>query len=159
MGIFDNLDDADVFEKSQYFQEGQYVVRIRKVKYNESGFKGASFVVETEVVGVHSEHDDAPQIGATAAHVWNAGNGKEDIARSTWMQFITAATGKGQKELTGAQWAKASANATGDKQPLTGKLMRLDVFMTTTKAGNPFTNHKWLREAAPDDLAAFDVAV
>lgn len=159
MGIFDGLDDAEVFEKSQYFQEGQYVVRLKKVKYNAEGYKGPSFVVETEVLGVSSDSEDAPHVGATAAHVWAAGGDKKDIARSTWMGFLTAAVGKGQKEHTGAQWAKISANATGANQPLAGIVMRLDVFMTTTRAGNPFTQHKWLREATPEDLEKFDVEV
>ncbi len=154
MGIFDNLDQAEVFEQSAYFQPGRYIVAIKACKFISGGHKGDSFVIETTVRGIASEHPEAPKVGETAAQVWNASGDKRDIARNTWLGFLCAAYGCKQTEYNGEEWKNVS-NAVIEQNALEGTLLFLEVFMKTTRAGNPFTQHAWKGTPTKEQLAEF----
>ncbi len=155
MGIFDNLDQADVFENSKFFQPGRYIVAIKACKFVQ-GFKGESFVIECVVKGVRSEHPDAPQPGELAAQVWSASGEKRDIARSTWLGFLCAVTGKAKDDYTGEQWKSISSKAI-DENALANQVCYLEVFMKKTRAGGDFTQHKWHGIATDAQLAEFGI--
>ena len=157
MSIFDQLDQTSIFENSKYFQPGRYIVAINAVKFIQGGYKGDSFVIEAKVLGVKSEHPDAPAPGELAAQVWNATGEKRDIARATWMGFLTTVYEKKQEELTAEQWKQVSAQVI-DNNALAGQQLYLEVFMKKTRAGGDFTYHKWIGIATPDQLAEFGIA-
>ena len=153
MGYFDNMSDAQVFDKSKYFQEGQYLVELKKTEL-KSGHKGESFVIETSVLGAHSDEDNAPEAGETAAHVWNA---SKEMSQSTLMQFLCALQGvSSPKALDDAKWSKIG-KAVFEKNRAAGTVMYLEVFNTKTKAGNDFTVHRWQRVAEDADFERFGV--
>lgn len=153
MGYFDNLSKTQVYSKSKYFQEGTYLVKIVKTQLKK-GHKGESFIIETEVLGARSDHDAAPDVGQMASHVWNAG---KEMAIPTLMEFMCALYGvESPQAVDDAVWEKRAKKVFG-KNGAEGQVMRLDVFMTTTKAGNDFTVHRWLRVATDADFEEFDV--
>jgi hypothetical protein len=154
--MFKKLAGVTAFEKSKFFQEGRYVVKIRKVKFNESGFKGSSFVIETEILGTQSDNEDAPQRGEIAAQVWRVGDGeKREMAFATWKLFLTGAF-EIESELSDEEWEELSMNVL-EEGVLEGKVMMLQAWMVKTKAGGDFTQHKWLRPATDEDLAEFGI--
>lgn len=162
--IFDNLDQADVFSNSKFFQPGMFIVDIKVCKFISGGHKGDTFVIETVIAGVRSDHPDAPQVGETAAQVWNATGEKRDIARNTWLGFLCSAYGVEQKVYTGDQWKQVSvavmdggALSGGKSSSTPGVPTRLlvEVFMKTTRAGNPFTMHAWRGVPSAAQLAEF----
>jgi hypothetical protein len=154
MGIFDNLDQAQVFENSKYFQPGRYIVDINACKFNMAGFKGDSFVIEATVVAAISDHPDAPKPGELAAQVWNASGEKRDIARNTWLGFLCNVYGIKHDQYTGEQWKAISAKVIDDNA-LKGTRLYLEVFMKKTKAGGDFTQHAWRGVPTAEQLAEF----
>lgn len=156
MGILDDLDQAEVFEKSKWFQTGRYIVDIRVCKFIQDGHKGDSFVVETAVVGAISSVSDAPDPGEIAAHVWSASGDKRDMAKATWIAFLCGVLGVEQKAYTGDQWKAISVNAL-DHNKLSGTRSYLECFMTKTRAGGDFTVHKWGGTPTAEQLAEFGI--
>jgi hypothetical protein len=154
MGIFDNLDQTEVFEQSQYFQTGRYIVAIKACKFIQ-GHRGESFVIEAIVKGAKSEHEKAPAYGQLAAQVWSASGDKRDIARNTWVGFLCAVYGKKPGDFNAEEW-KATSEAVMNGA-LLGQLMYLEVFEITTKAGKPFTKHAWRNVPSASDLAEFGI--
>lgn len=156
MGIFDNLDQAEVFENSKYFQPGRYIIAIKACKFIKGGHKGDSFVIECTVKGVISDDPNAPQIGELAAQVWNASGDKLDIARNTWLGFLCKAYGVKQKDYTGEQWKHISTKVIDDNA-LGGTVFALECFMKKTKAGGDFTQHAWRGVPTAEQLAEFGI--
>ena len=154
MSIFKKLAGEKVFGSSKFFQNGNYIVEVNAVKFIEKGTKGDSFVIETTVRGTKSDHDAAPQPGEVAAQVWNAG---KVMALSTWKGFLIGAyelSPADQEEMDDASW-EALSEETIEGNALKGTNLVLHVWEKLTKAGNPFTMHKWERVATPEDLADF----
>jgi len=141
MSIFDNLDQATVFENSVYFQPGTYIVEINACKFVQ-GYKGESFVIESKVLGVNSDESDAPKVGQIAAQVWNASGDKREIARATWLGFLCAVFQVKKEDYNGEQWKNISAEVIDDNK-LKGMKLFVSVFMKKTKAGGDFTQHRW----------------
>ena len=146
MGIFDNLTQAQVFENSKWFQPGRYIVEIQQCKFNSGGYKGDSFVVETKVIAVDSSHPDAPQVGETAAQVWNASGDKREIARNTWLGFLCMCYQVKKEDYDDSQWKDISGQVLNDNA-LQGYRMFLEVFMKKTREGGDFTQHAWRKPA------------
>lgn len=151
MGVFDKLGSQRVFEKSAYFQPGKYLVDLELCKYQE-GYKGKSFIIEAVIVDRESSHADAPEIGSRASHVWKADGDKEDIAKSTMMQFLLAACGEPQSAHSDEEWATIAQKVFGPTNALAGTRMVVEVFMTVTKRGQPFTAHRWLGTTDAESL-------
>jgi hypothetical protein len=157
--FFKDLSKATPFTQSKYFQPGSYVVEIQAVKYNEGGYRGDSFVIETKVLASkHTEDSDAPKPGDIAAHVWRADGEKRDIARNTWMAFLEAIFGVKTADKTDEEWSAISAQVIDDNA-LKGEPVLLEVFNKKTKAGGDFTYHAWRRIATPEDLQEFGIEV
>jgi hypothetical protein len=154
--MFSKLSSVKTYDQSKYFQEGQYLAEITRVKLNEGGYKGDSFVIETTIRAAISDHDAAPDVGESAAHVWSASGDKRELGLSNWKAFLKAAFGidEAEKRLTDSDWEELSNGVIEDDLAV-GKLMRLECWMKQTKSGNPFTMHKWLREATDADRAEF----
>lgn len=156
MGIFDNLTNAQVFERSAYFEPGLYIVQINAVKYIDSGYKGDAFVIEAKVLASKKTKENEPLApGATAAQVWRASGDKKEIARGTWIGFLCAVFGIKQVDWDDARWKKVSADVI-DNNALKGTELGLEVFTTTTKAGGDFTQHRWLGQ--PTDALRAELA-
>jgi len=154
MGIFDNLDQAEVFENSKYFQPGRYIVEIAACKFNQGGFKGDSFVIEATVKGVISDHADAPKVGERAAQVWNASGEKRDIARNTWLGFLCKVYNVKQDAYDGEQWKTLSVKVIEDNA-LKGQLVLVEIFMKKTRAGGDFTQHAWRGVPTAEQMTEF----
>lgn len=155
MGYFGNkrYSDAEVFEKSKFFQEGNYLVRLNK-NLLKTGHKGRNFIIECEILGAESDHDEAPQPGQKAAHIWKADH---EMAMSTYMQFMCALFGvESPKAVSDEKWDRLS-DKVWEQQKYAGTDMVVRVFETTTKAGNTFTVHNWERVATDEDYERFDV--
>lgn len=158
MGIFDDLDQSDAFDNSKYFQEGRYVVKIHACKLRE-GHKGTTFIVEATVLGVASEHPNAPQPGERAAHVWKASGSPEKIemGRGTWMGFLCAAFGVQKGAYDGPTWKTISAQVLDDNY-LKDQVFGLECHMKKTREGNDFTVHSWRGPQSAEQLATFGLA-
>jgi len=157
--IFAKLSEAKGFNQSKWFTRGIYIAQLDAVKFISGGHKGDSFVIESTVLGVkNTDPNDvnAPKVGDSTAHIWNATGPKADIARNTWMAFMTAVFGCKNEDYTDAEWEEASADVI-DNNSLDGKIMYLEVFNKETKAGGDFTYHAWKRQATPEDLASFGI--
>ena len=106
-------------------------------------------MIEGEVLGVKSADAEAPRVGSSAAHVWKVKPNLEDLALGTLKQFLAAAWGdQGEDDEA---WQDI-AEKTFEGGELTNAVMVLECIDKETKAGNPFTLHKWLRLAEPADI-------
>ena len=158
MSIYANLSKTVAFEKAAYFDAGLFLVKIVECRRNIGGAKGDSFIIETEVVAV-KEGTGKLKAGQRAAHVWSTAGGqiKEEMAIRTLMSFLCAVLQVRPTDKTDEEWL-GIIDSVFEQNILEGTVMRLECTEITTKAGNPFTKHRWLRIATEDDLAYFDVA-
>lgn len=159
MGIFDDLDQADAFSNSKYFQEGRYVVKIVACKFIQ-GHKGDTFVVESTVLGVKSSRADAPQVGERAAHVWRASGSPEKVTmgRANWKGFLCAVFALGDgSTLDGAYWKRISASVL-DANYLKNQVFGLECHTKKTRSDDDFTVHNWRGPQSPAQLAEFGLA-
>ena len=158
MSVFQKLAGVQAFENSKYFQEGTYVVEITKVK-NIQGYKGESIVIETKVLGTDSPHENAPQPGEIAAQVWSVDGKKKEIGLSTWKGFLTVACELGPEadNMSDKEWLDLSIACT-DGGALVGTPMYMQAWVKMIQStGQPFTMHRWVRVATPEDLAQFGI--
>ena len=157
MGVLDDLDQAEVFEKSPFYQTGLYLPRIEACKL-VNGHNGLSFVIDTTVLGADSKHAQAPQVGNRDSQVWNASKTPQKIeqARGTWMGFLCAVYGVEKTAFDGARWKAISADVL-DNNALKGTLMALEAYTrdNTTNEGQ-YTVHTWRRPTA-EDFAKFGI--
>lgn len=162
-GLFDNLDQASVFENSKWFQEGRYIVEITRCVFIKDGYKGDSFVIEARVLGAISTHAAAPTEGQLAAHIWNASGDKRDMARGTWMGFLTNVFQLEQSDRDGDWWKATSAQVLDDNY-LGGSKLYLEVFEKPKKnQSDPnkpkmFTQHNWYSTPTAEQFAEFGIA-
>ncbi len=153
MGVFDNLDQVDEgYDNSKYFEEGKYLVDLGLVTFKQ-GTKGGSFIIETTVLAAVSVKEGAPEAGDAASHVWNLGQ-YPDMARAKWIRFLMGATGKGQKDLTGPQWADLSEKIVA-QGAMKGTKMFLEVVQEDRPGKHPLKHHNWKRQAVAQDFADF----
>jgi len=157
MGYFSKLSTVKTYSKSAYFQPGNYIVEIQKVKLNEGGYKGDSFVIEAKVKAVTSDHPEVPKVGTICAHVWAVSGAKREMGMANWMEFMSAVTGCSPDEKSDDDWQELS-EAIIDEDQLNGTDMLLQVFMTKTKAGNDFTVHKWQGFPSKEDYEEFGIS-
>lgn len=157
-GVLDNLNQADMFGNSAYFQPGRYVVDIDSIIFKEGGHKGTSFIIKCSIVGVDSSHDEAPEVGGTAAQVIKLSGTEEKITmgRSNLMAFMTTTFEVDQKAYTSEQWKQVVADVC-DNNSLKGKRLALDCHLIMTRADKPFTVHTWKGPPTPKFLAACGV--
>lgn len=156
MGILDKLTQADVFENSQFFADGRYIVDIDACKL-VSGHRGQHFVVEATVVAGISTHPEAPQAGSRAAHVWKVSGDKLEMGRNTWMGFLCACYGVKKEAYDDATWKQISAKVL-DENHLGGSRHLLECHTKQTKAKTDFTVHSWRGPASAAALTEFGVA-
>jgi hypothetical protein len=155
--MFKKLAGVKAFANSEFFQPGTYVVKIMDTKVNE-GFRGTSIVVEAKVLGCESDHEKAPDVGKIAAHVWNCSGDKKTIGLATWKAFVCAAASIADEDsLSDDDWAKIS-EAASEQNCFRGKIMSLQVWQIITKKGEPFTVHRWIGLATPEELKKFGIA-
>jgi hypothetical protein len=151
------MSSLKTYGTSRYFKDGIYIVEISKVKFNEEGHNGSSFIIEANVKGTKSDDPDAPQPGESAANVWNASGKKEQIGYANWKEFligafeIDAAT---QDQMDNDQWWELAKSVLNDCE-LEGVVMYLECWTKDTKSGGKFTMHKWHRRATEADLKEF----
>ncbi len=169
-GILDDLDQAEVFENSDFFAAGRYIVRIEACKFILKGHKGDSFVVEATVLGVIAEDGEVkqkdgsmemvnyPRVGVRAAQIWGASGTEQRIkqGRGTWIAFLCSAFGVKKARFTGPEW-KSHSGAVLDGH-LNGQIFGLDCHMVRTKEDGPFTVHNWRGPQTPAQLAEFGLA-
>lgn len=144
MGVFAEIKNAKPTEGGRYFDLGNHLVMISRVK-KQIGHKGTSFIVEAKVF--ESSNANA---ALGCEHAWVQGLGK-DGALSRILTFIMKATGCKETEIDEASVELLCSEA----QPLTGLLIGVEGYPETTRAGKAITAVKWLPLDADQLARAF----
>ncbi len=155
MGMFSKLSTAQVFNKSQFFQEGRYIVKIQNVKF-VNGHNGESFVIEARTIAAISDVINAPKPNEMAVHIWNISGSelKKTMGKNTWMGFMCAVLDLDPCDQDDDDWEKIS-NEVIDDNAFEGIEMLLECHNTTTKSGGPFTVHNWIGKATDETREEF----
>jgi hypothetical protein len=123
-----------------YFIEGHYQVEVVRVFTMRSRKKDDLFIVECKIL----ESDNAERRqGMRASWVVNL---KQEPALGNIKGFVAAANGidpADEKQVNAEVTEEVVEFACGDDNPLEGTIMELECVAITTRAGNPFTLHKW----------------
>lgn len=134
MGVYAKVGDARATQGGRWFDPGgEYVVQVQRVKSDKTRLGVVFFVVECKIV--ESNKDTLPE---RAEASWMVTLDK-DAALGNINEFVCKATGCEPHEVDEA----GIEQLIGQKQPLAGHLMRLSTYNKPTKAGKPFTHHKW----------------
>lgn len=141
MSVFAKVNEARATEGGRYFEPGNYVVLINRIKHGETRKGVDFFVVETKVL-----ESDCAAIPAGSECSWMVTLDK-DAALGNIKSFAMAATGCADNEVDEA----GILELVSDRQPLAGQVMRVEAFNKPTRDGKPFTRVKWL---APTDVEA-----
>jgi len=147
MGLFAGINEAKVGQGGVYFLEGIYRVEVLKCFTMTSRKREDLFIVEAKVV--ESDNDDRKP-GMRCSWIVNM---KHDAALGNIKGFIAAMNGihpSDEEQVDEEVTEEAVEYTVSDDNPLAGMLVDLEAVAITTRAGNPFTLHKWspVEEAA-----------
>lgn len=161
MSIFAKIKEAKVFVTGQYFEPGNYIVKVKSVKLQPASDKPGVvyFIIESEVLW-----SDNPNIavGSERSQVINMSN---IMALPNVKNFMGAASGfdptredlNDQVEATWSQMLGRQVDfpmicelAAGSLNPLEGTILNLLCTNIKTKeTGNDFTKHMWTPYVEP----------
>lgn len=149
--LFNGIENAKGSEVGNYlpYAESKYTIKILKVKAFKTRQKGNAFTVRFEVLA-----SDNPEVKVGVEKDYFTSDNKErDIFLNNIVDFMKVAMSsyyfqrQGQtvepKEIQiTAPMVDEAADENG-AQPLAGLTMEVRTIPKKTKAGNPFTNHRW----------------
>lgn len=146
MGQFSGIEQAQVGQGGVYFLEGLYKVEMLRVFTMRSRKGDDLFIAETKIL--ESDQEER-RVGTTCSWVVSM---KQDAAMGNIKGFIAAANGidPNDKDKVDAEVTEEAAEfVVSAENPLKGVTMGLECVPIKTRAGNPFTLHKWqVAEAA-----------
>ena len=140
MGVFSGIKQAQVNKGGVYLKEGNYLLEIEAVKLIPSRKKDDLSVVESKVI--EADGTDANVEGSSAS--WIANLTKHDAAMGNVKMFLQAV----DPDLDDDTIEQAADMAVGEDNPLRGEQVKCQVSMIETRAGNPFSLHKWFSAGA-----------
>jgi len=143
MGVFDGMNSAEVYGKGKYFKPGVYVCKVTRVQLITTRKKDDAFIVDFEIQAAAPGDSGEPSAVGTSAAWFQSfeykesalGKIKEFLAAVLQVDPSTAPPGMTYEELATA--------AVGEDNPLAGALVCVETFMTKTKSGNDFTQHRF----------------
>lgn len=140
MGLFSGINQAQVGQGGVYFLEGLYSVEVLKVFTMTSRKREDLFIAECKVL-----ESDNPERKPGMRASWIV-NLKQDAALGNIKGFIAACNGihpSDEDEVNEEVTEEAVEYAVSDDNPLKGTVLGLQAVGITTRAGTPFTLHKW----------------
>lgn len=148
MGLWDGIENAEIFDRGNYFKPGFIgVVKILKTLAKETRNSGLAFIVEMEVVESNNP-DDPPGKKKT----WYQSLVKKDVAFPAVAAWAAACVGydPSQKEILKAEVfpvlkdLMSAATDSPEKNDFIGLLVRLETEKTITKEKKQdFTRHNF----------------
>ena len=136
MGLYRDLGKkvakAEASTGGVYWEPGKYLVLLDVVKVKE-GRKSDFFIVEGD--NLESDNPERPA-GKRCSWVIDA---NKDAAPGNIKAFLAAALACSPDDINEDDFE----DCVDEDNPLCGKLVRLQVTMTTTKSGNDFSKHNW----------------
>ncbi len=133
MSLYDGVENAQTSTGGQYFEPGQYRVRVQSVQEIKSRKNIPFFVVESTVVHTTSDRYKA---GSTISWLVNMTN---DWALANVKEFAQAIAGDLSANVTGSD---IEAMISAD-QPVAGMEAEVDAITRTSKAGREWTQARW----------------
>lgn len=137
---------AKATNKGNIIREGRYSFAVKTLKLL-NGFNGTSFVAEFVVLTAEGVNPQVTpnQVGTVASAVYNLD--KHASAAGNVKALMLALLGLEEGKVTEDYLMQYLAAVTADGQPLTGKLVNAETFVTTIRsganAGKPFTGVNW----------------
>lgn len=149
MGMFDGLENAQVFEKGKNLPEdGAFLVRIVRIEAPPNLRKGPAYIAGFTVE--EATPVDSAILGTE--YRWYQGfQSQPEAAQGAVLEFLTALAGFTMKEpgadvIRGQASALAKASC-GAANPFAGMVVHVNTFVRPIKggpnAGKPFTVHQW----------------
>lgn len=133
MGLFSGIENAQIGGNATYFLEGKYRVRVDKAKVFQNRKGDFLFVAEMTIL----ESTNPKRLpGTTASHVINK---RHEAFLGDVKGFISAVNNCDPAEVT----EEIVELVISDENPLGGLEVMLTCTEKTTKAGNPFTVHRY----------------
>jgi hypothetical protein len=137
MGKFTGIKTASVSGGGVYFLSGLYVIEVKKCMMINSRKREDLFIVECEII--ESNNEKRPE-GFSASWVVKM---SQDAALGNIKGFICAAYDCAESDVD----EDACELIVDEANPLKGTILNLECVDITTRAGTPFTLHKWSKYA------------
>lgn len=157
MGLWDGIQNAQIFDKGSFFGEGMYDVEILRCLTKQTQRSGLAFIAECRVINSNNPGDP---IGQT--RTWFQSMKNLSVAHSAIKEFAAAVLGfdpKTEKQRIDAELGQKLPaildGVTGQQNAFAGRVVHLETFITKTREkGTDFTVHRW----SPAEGDAYETA-
>ncbi len=145
MGRFDKVKDAPKYnDGGVWFEEGNYLVRVDKIKCQDNRKKIEQFFVETTILeSDNPKRKPGSQASAMSQETW-------DTYYSWIKHTLSVMTPCDEDQIDNA----GVEAAVSEDNPFQGTIVALQATNVKTKAGGEFTKITW-REATPEQLKKY----
>lgn len=159
-GMFEGIGDPKVkaSRDSNYFKRGHYLVRIDKVKADQTRQGRQFLAIETTIIHTFKDGDGQDLQGnlEQGDQQWHTPGdtpsqllmADQDTFLPNVKAFVAQVTGTPEGQIT----SEVCNEMTAEDNPLGGLVAEVQNRLITTKAGNPFTRINWVREWAPSEF-------
>lgn len=130
----DGFDDAKVFEKLPHINPGNYLLEVEALKITPSRNKGPMFIAEFKVIEA-----DGPGANPPGTQCSDVIKMSMDSALGNIKGLVAALINEPSTAISQAMAEKLIA----PENPAKGEKVRLEAFLTKTKAGADFTAKKY----------------
>lgn len=147
MGIWDGVQNAQIFERGTFLEEGHYKARIKRCLDKTTRKSGQAFIAEFELI--ESSNQAKHPIGQTAS--WFQKLTDKDVAFPAIKAFVAAVLGYDMSNKShrdhfeanvGPQLVQILNHSCDEKiNYLKDKVVEIDVVKVTTTKGLPFSRH------------------
>lgn len=139
MGKFSGVGGAKVGGGGVYFLQGKYTVEVIKCMLMNSRKREELFIVECKII-----KSSEPKRPVDMKCSWVV-KMSQDAALGNIKGFIAAAmeVDPDSDQISDSEWEDNCEAAVDDDNPLAGTIVDLECSDITTRAGDPFTLHRW----------------
>lgn len=149
MGLFDGIEEAKASFDAQYLREGHYLLRIDRVKADQTRAKDEFLAVEMTVLHTYMDGFGDPakwhKPGEAVSHLMMK---KHDSFLGNVKAMLSALMGVHESEVT----KQDCIDVSGEGQPMAGMVIEVTARTIMTRQQKPFTKITYNREFPAKDI-------
>ena len=143
MGMFDDLATVKTFERTPWFEPGEYEVELDEVKF-VNGQQGEDWLILVFKIKESSNEETHLQVGCTASWTLPMSGKKINIGKANYKNFIGILMGW-RLDDSNKKWSLAADLLMDKEQYFKGSVFKLECFNKAMKSDptKQFTVHNW----------------
>ncbi len=143
MSLYDRIADSQPTQGGVYFLPGNYIAQLDVMKMIRTRNDDDMFVSEWDILESSNEDRSA---GSHCSFLQNFSGNQKEVAPGNVKACIAAASGVDLDEID----SDGVEVALSEKNPLRGRLVRVEVVASTSKKGREYHRHRFF--SIPDEM-------